>query len=142
MVDLPRYKRLRDLFREAHIKLSDCQASVAKHCASAAMNTKRSLWRVGTGLGKSHLMSFLTMLLLDTKPDSTIYLVYSTHDLLENDSEMIDVVKNLMKAEKRIKKIVAKKIIKPKPTDIVLIDECDEVYFSNLEWFDLTFKDT
>ena len=87
-------------------------------------------------------MSFLTMLLLDTKPDSTIYLVYSTHDLLENDSEMIDAVKNLMKAEKRIKKIVAKKIIKPKPTDIVLIDECDEVYFSNLEWFALTFKDT
>ena len=141
LVDLPHYKMLRNFFREAHINLSDCQASVVKYCASASMNMKKSLWRVGAGLGKSHLMSFLAMLLLDAKPDSTIYLVYSTLGLMEKDSIMIDTVKKLTKAEKRIKTIVAKKGIRPKPTDIVLIDECDEVYFSNLAWFDATFKD-
>lgn len=141
LVDLPHYEMLLNLFREAHINLSDCQASVAKHCASASMNTKRSLWRVGAGLGKSHLMSFLAMLLLDAKPDSTIYLVYSTLDLMEKDSEMINAVKHLRKAEKRIKTLVAKTKKTLKPTDIVLIDECDEVYFSNLAWFDTTFKD-
>ena len=106
------------------------------------MNTKRSLWRVGAGLGKSHLLSFIAMLLHRVKLSGAIYIVYSTQELLDKDSEMINAVKNLIKAEKRIKTTVAKASIKPKPDDVVLIDELDEVYFSNLSWFDKTFRDT
>ena len=47
-----------------------------------------------------------------------------------------------MKAEKNLKTCVAKSKIFPKETDYVLIDECDEVYFSSLKWFESTFKTT
>ena len=36
----------------------------------------------------------------------------------------------------KLKTFVAGANVRPKDNDFVLIDECDEVYFSNLKWFE------
>ena len=87
-------------------------------------------------------MVFTAMLLLNYKPSSTVFLVYSTQDLLEKDRNMIDTMKGLMKPGQRLKTKLAKDKFKPKEDDIALIDECDDIYFNNLKWFEAAFKDS
>ena len=67
-------------------------------------------------------------------------MIYSTQNLLEKDKHLIDAVKQLMKPGAKLKTAVAKTRIQPKEDDIALIDECDDVYFSNLKWFESTFS--
>ena len=91
-------------------------------------------------MGKSHLIAFTSMLLIDSKPDSSIYVVYSSKDLLDKDTPMLDGIKTVLKSGLKLKQTLAKTNIRPKSSDFILIDECDEVYFSNLDWFENTMK--
>ena len=87
-------------------------------------------------MGKSHLISFAACLLLQTNPKGNIYIIYSSEMLMLKDKMLIDSVREIMGASKRIKTFVAGAKIVPTIDDTILIDECDEVYFSNLAWFE------
>ena len=139
---LPNYEVLRDMFRQANIPLSDCQASTVKHCVANCLKVSKSLWRVGAGMGKSHLIAFATLLLLNLKPESTIYVVFSSRDLMNKDAGMIEAVKAISRAGKKVKLVLAKTRIAPKRNDFVLVDECDAIYFSHLDWFEKIMSDT
>ena len=55
---------------------------------------------------------------------------------------MITTVKTIMKGAQRLKTHISNTNIKPKENDVVLIDECDEVYFNHPRWFEKTFAVT
>ena len=137
---IPDYELLLQLFRQASISLSHCQASTVKHCIAHSLKTQRSLWRVGAGMGKSHLIGFASLLLLNLKPEANVYIVYSSEDLMKKDAHLFEAVKRIMKSGSKLKLTLAKSSIKPKSNDFVLIDECDEVYFSYLAWFERTLS--
>ena len=61
---------------------------------------------------------------------------------MKKDKDLIELVRKLSNTKNRVKVIVAseRKSISPKMTDYVIIDECDEVYFSNLTWFERCMK--
>lgn len=61
---------------------------------------------------------------------------------MEKDSHLIEAVRKLTKPGAKFKQAVAKTKIQPKDDDVVLIDECDDVYFSNPKWFVDTFSTT
>ena len=93
-------------------------------------------------MGKSHLIAFATLLLLNLKPDSAIYVVFSSRDLMNKDAGMIEAVKAISRAGKKVKLVLAKTRIAPKRNDFVLVDECDAIYFSHLDWFEKIMSDT
>ena len=133
--DPPRFRLLLSLFREARLPLSDCQASTVKHCVALSSTQRRQLWRAEAGMGKSHLIYFAALYLVSAKPNATVYIVYSNSALMEKDAHLLEAVKTLSKASRRLKPALAKTSVKPKADDFVLIDECDEVYLSNLDWY-------
>ena len=55
---------------------------------------------------------------------------------MDKDAQLIEEVKTITRCGTRLKVNVAKLALKPGNNDFVLIDECDEVYFSNLAWFE------
>ena len=93
-----------DLFKEANIDISACQASVVKHAVAQCLKESRTLWRVGAGMGKSHMIALVTTLLVNLKPDSNIYVVYSNQGLLDKDDPLMNVVSYITAVGKRLKK--------------------------------------
>lgn len=87
-------------------------------------------------MGKSHLITFASVLLLQSKPNAHVYIIYSTENLMKKDAELIEQVRSITRCGARLKVYVAKHTLRPREVDFVLIDEFDEVYFSNLSWFE------
>ena len=44
-------------------------------------------------MGKSHLISFASLLLLNLKTNSNIYIMYSSKELKDKDNELVDAVR-------------------------------------------------
>ena len=80
---------------DAEVSINHCQASTAKHCVTVSEDKKRSLWRVGAGLGKSHLIMLISLILLKLEHRSTIYIVFSSEDLQKKDEHLIEIATRL-----------------------------------------------
>ena len=87
-------------------------------------------------MGKSHLIHFAALILVNWKPESTVYITYSHQGLMEKGNTLLNNIKSVTEKHKRIKPILPGSRIVPKEKDIILVDECDEVYTSNLKWFE------
>ena len=92
-------------------------------------------------MGKSHIIAFTAMLLLDMYPQSKVFVQYSSDVLRQRDSEMMSKVGNYSGNLKRIRIVTPGIGIKPKRDDFVIVDECDEVQFSNLKWFEKVYSE-
>ena len=68
-------------------------------------------------------------------------MVYPNADLLEKDAKLLEIITQIAKPGKRLKRMLPGERSKPKSEDFVLVDECDEVYFSNLTWFEKTLAE-
>ena len=55
---------------------------------------------------------------------------------MEKGNDLLNVIKSVTVKHKRIKPILPGSRIIPKARDVILVDECDEVYPSNLKWFE------
>ena len=90
-------------------------------------------------MGKSHLIALIAFVLLFERPEANIYLAYSHKDLMEKDHHLLSALKELSGKGRRLKTILPDAKTKITTKDFVLIDECDEVYFSNPKWFGKAF---
>ena len=64
--------------------------------------------------------------------------MYSSQELKDKDNGLVDAVRQITKSGLKLKVVIASSKIFPKSNDFVLIDECDEVYFSYPDWFERT----
>ena len=134
-LDIPNYTLHLNLIRQAGIDISACQGCVSRHAVSHSRTFKHSLWRVAASMGKSHIIAFVALLLMSTAPYPRVSVVYANALLQEKDRPFIERVRKLLGSTKKLLTFAAKPSITFNDRDVVIVDECDEVIFSNLSWF-------
>ena len=87
-------------------------------------------------MGKSHIIAFVTLLLMSTVPKPKVTVLYANKMLLEKDQQFMNRVRNLLRQSKKLYTCYGKPTGTFTEKDIVLVDECDDVMFSNLSWFE------
>ena len=87
-------------------------------------------------MGKSHIIAFVTLLLMSTIPKAKVTVLYSNKMLLDKDQQFMTRVRNLLRQPKKLFTCYGKPTGTFTDKDIVLVDECDDVMFSNLSWFE------
>ena len=133
--DIAGYMLHKNLIRQAGIDISACQGCVSRHAVSHSRTFKHSLWRVAASMGKSHIIAFVALLLMSTAPYPRVSVVYANALLQEKDRPFIERVRKLLGSTKKLLTFAAKPSITFNDRDVVIVDECDEVIFSNLSWF-------
>ena len=91
-------------------------------------------------MGKSHIIAFVTLLLGSINPAAKITVLYPNTMLLEKDRYFMNRVRNLLKAPKKLWTVYGKPTGAFTEKEVVIVDECDDVMFSNLSWFDKKLK--
>ena len=91
-------------------------------------------------MGKSNVLAFAALILKQLKPESTIYMMYSNEGLRSKDDRLLSDLMAVAGKGFKLKSVLANGSQKPKANDIVLVDECDDVYLQNLKWFEKTME--
>ena len=86
-------------------------------------------------MGKSHIIAFVTLLLMSTNPAARVIVLYTNEMLRKKDEQFINRVRNLLRLPKKLFTCCTKPTVTYTEKDIVLVDECDDMIFSNLSWF-------
>ena len=134
-LDIPSYMLHKNLIRQAGVDISACQGCVSRHTVSHSRTFKHSLWRVAPSMGKSHIIAFVTLLLMSTPPYPRVSVLYANELLLEKDQVFMERVGKLLGDKKKLTTFSSKPSCNFSAKDVVIVDECDDVIFSNLSWF-------
>ena len=86
-------------------------------------------------MGKSHIIAFVTLLLMSTQPTAKVTVLYTNEMLMEKDQQFMNRVRNLLRQPKKLFTYSGKPPSSFTEKDVVLVDECDDMMFSNLSWF-------